>query len=113
MTNVVSRGEYNIPVLIYDGSLSASSVAIGDAEDFKRLRDQVARSGVFVIRRRDPTAAGSFFFGMVDTSTSVLGYRIYTHTSGMQVTFVTISNPSNRPTEMVYNGSTRVFTATT
>lgn len=113
MTNVVIRDGYNIPKLIYDGSLTATSVAIGDAEDFKILRDQVSRSGIFVIKKSDPTQAESYIFANVDTPTSILGYRIYTHASGMQVLFISISNPSNRPDEMVYTGTNKTFAVAT
>lgn len=113
MTNVVSRNGYNIPKLTYDGQLNASQVLIGDREDFERLRDQVSRSGVFVIRRTDSTQAESFFFGMVDTPISVIGYRLYSSSSGMQMTYVTITNPSSRPNDMLYTGTTKNFTAAT
>lgn len=113
MTNVVTRDGYNIPKIIYDGSTSASNVVIGDAEDFNVLRDQISRSGIFVIKRTDPTAAEAFFFGMVDTPTAVMGYRIYTATTGMIVTFVTITLPSSRPNEMTYTGTIKTFNAAT
>ena len=112
MTNVVSRDGYNIPKLTYDGSITASNVTIGDAEDFAVLKEQVSRSGIFVIRRTDPAQAEGFFFGSIDTPTSILGYRIYTATTGMSVVFVTISLPTARPNDMVYTGVQKIFAST-
>lgn len=112
MTNVVSRDGYNIPTLIYDGPLTAVSVTIGDAEDFARLKAQVAKSGIFILRRTDPTQAGSFFFAIIDTPTSILGYRLYNNQAATTVVFVTISVPSSAPNEMKYSAVNKTITTT-
>ena len=113
MTNVVTRDGYNIPKLIYDGSITATSVRIGDGEDFRSLREQVTRSGVFILKRTDPAAAEGFLFASIDSPNTVIGYRVYSTPAGMQLLFVTITNPTNRPDDMIYTGVQKSFTATT
>ena len=112
MTNVVSRDGYNIPSITYDGSLTATSVTIGDAEDFARLKEQVAKSGIFILRRTDPTQADSFFFAMIETPTSIFGYRLYNTQAVTSVLFVSISLPTSTPNEMKYSGVNKSITTT-
>ena len=113
MTNVVTRDGYNIPKLIYDGSITATNVRIGDAEDFRSLREQVTRSGVFILKRTDPNAAEGFLFASIDSPTSIIGYRVYSTPSGMQLLFVTVSNPVSRPNDMLYSGVQKSIAAAT
>lgn len=113
MTNVVTAEGYNIPKIIYDGNLIATSVRIGDGEDFKKLMEQVSRSGVFFIRKTNPSEPESTFLATVDTPTSIRGIRLYPTDNGMTVSFIQITNPTSRPDDMLFTGAQRSFTATT